>query len=314
MDTSFTTKVTIVPLQEPLGYDQQWLTLGSCFSDNIGRRLERAGFTTCMNPFGVLFNPRSISLALRRIISGKEIRADELFQQGSVWNHFAFSNLHSSYTPESTLEGMNRSINKAVDQYKHTRVLILTFGTAWVYEDNLSGEVVANCHKLPADRFRRRKLSVDEIVADYTALFQELPTDMRIILTVSPVRHWKDGAHENTLSKSILQLAVDELATRFSGVHYFPAYELLIDELRDYRFYNDDMIHPSDRAIDYIWQSFARFAFSETTRLISNEVENYRLMENHRSIHPDSEENLAFKRKTAQRREELLHSYPFLHL
>lgn len=314
MNPTFTTSVAIVPLQEPPGYHQQWFTLGSCFSEHMGHRLSKAGFRTCVNPLGVLFNPLSISSAIRRICINKPVTEDELFQQGSVWNHFDFSNLHSGVDKIKTLVQMNKAITESSELLLSSGVLLITFGTSWVYEHRQTGKIVANCHKLPANRFNRRRLTVDEIVDEYSLLLTSLPENLKIVFTVSPVRHWKDGAHENTLSKSVLHLAIDKLTSLFNSCTYFPAYELVLDELRDYRFFNDDMVHPSDLAIDYVWQQFVNYAFSPSTRTIIREVELFRQMQNHRSIHPESEEHKAFLRKTELQGEALQKKYPFLQL
>ncbi len=315
MDTSFTTKVTITPLKEPMGYPDNWLSLGSCFADNIGGKLRNAGFMTCLNPFGVLFNPISIATSLQTIMDYIPIAEDELFQLGSLWNHFQFSNLYSGVDRSATLQAMNKQLEEASSFFNTTNVLMLTFGTAWVYEYNKTGEVVSNCHKLPANAFRRRRLSVNEIVRSYTDLLQKLPERIRIIMTVSPVRHWKDGAHENTVSKSTLHLAIEELIARYpDSIVYFPAYELVIDELRDYRFYNDDLVHPTLKAVEYVWNAFKIWAFSSETRSVISKVEQFRNMENHRSIHPESTEHQEFKKKTEDIRYQLIQQYPGLKL
>ncbi len=314
MNTSFTTPVAIVPLQEPLGYHQQWFTLGSCFSEHMGRRLTNAGFDITVNPFGVLFNPLSISRSVKRLLSKTQVAEDQLFAHGSVWNHFEFSNLYSGVDKQTTLLQMNEAITKASEQFREAGVLLLTFGTSWIYELQQSGEVVANCHKLPANRFIRRRLTVAEIVTEYSQLLSDLPAGLRVVFTVSPVRHWKDGAHENTLSKSVLHLAIDELTSLFPSTGYFPAYELVLDELRDYRFFTDDMVHPSDLAVDYVWQQFVNFSFTTYTRTIIREVEHFRRMQQHRSIHPGSDEHQAFIRKTELQQEALSKRYPFLKL
>jgi hypothetical protein len=159
---------------------------------------------------------------------------------------------------------MNERISFASEFIKSTDVLLITFGTAWVFTDKESGRVVSNCHKLPAAKFNRRRLTVDEITEAYSDLLTKLKAlypNLNVVFSVSPIRHWKDGAHENTISKSTLLLAVDALQNQFGNVHYFPAYELLMDELRDYRFYASDMLHPSDVAVEYIWSKFSESVF-----------------------------------------------------
>lgn len=314
MNPTFTTPVTIAPLQEPLGYHQQWFALGSCFSEHMGRRLHHAGFRVGINPFGVLFNPLSISRSITRLLHARSVMEEELFFYGSVWNHFQFSNLHSGIDKEQTLNHMNERIANASGLLQTAGVLLLTFGTSWIYEHKETKELVANCHKLPGAQFIRRRLTVDEIVNEYAQVLPGLPKALKVIFTVSPVRHWKDGAHENTLSKSVLHLAIDELQRVFPSTGYFPAYELVIDELRDYRFFNDDMVHPSDLAVDYVWQQFINYGFTTDTRTIIREVEHFRRMEQHRSLHPDSDENQAFIRKTELQKEVLLKRYPYLKL
>jgi len=209
---------------------------------------------------------------------------------------------------------MNERIANASGLLQTAGVLLLTFGTSWIYEHKETKELVANCHKLPGAQFIRRRLTVDEIVNEYAQVLPGLPKALKVIFTVSPVRHWKDGAHENTLSKSVLHLAIDELQRVFPSTGYFPAYELVIDELRDYRFFNDDMVHPSDLAVDYVWQQFINYGFTTDTRTIIREVEHFRRMEQHRSLHPDSDENQAFIRKTELQKEVLLKRYPYLKL
>ena len=312
MEQSFTTKVTILPLQEPLGYNHNWLTLGSCFSEHIGDRLKQSGFSICQNPFGVLFNPRSISLSIRKLMSGELIKHAELFQTGSIWNHFSFSNLYSGVDTDEVINTMNQQLQQAKSHLQSTSVLMLTFGTAWIYEEKESGRVVANCHKLPAQRFNRRRLTVSEIVDDFTDLINQLPAGIKIVFTVSPVRHWKDGAYENTLSKSILHLAIDELTTLFSNSVYFPAYELVVDELRDYRFYTEDMVHPTPQAAHYIWKKFSDWCFSSDTKEVIKKTEHYHLLKNHRPIHPGSMEYFQFLQKTEDEKISLLKEYPFL--
>lgn len=312
MSISFTTPVTIDPLPEPTGYHQKWFTLGSCFSEHIGQRLRNAGFSLCTNPFGVLFNPLSISISIRNLLEKKLVVDDELFQNGSLWNHFNFSNLFSGVDKKLTLEQMNEQIVIASEQFLSTGVLLLTFGTSWIFERKDSGAVVANCHKLPGSHFNRRRLTIDEIVKDYSLLLPELPKGVKVIFTVSPVRHWKDGAHDNTLSKSVLHLAIDELQRLFPTIAYFPAYEIVMDELRDYRFFNSDMIHPSDMAVDFIWQQFTHFGFTPDTRTIISEVEQFRQMQSHRPIHPETDEHLAFINKIEFKKELLLNQYPYL--
>lgn len=314
MDGTLSTKVTIRPLTESPGYHDKWMSLGSCFSDTIGTRLQQAGFSVCRNPFGVLFNPFSISSALKRLINNRSVTADELFQYGSLWNHFQFSNLYSGINLQHTISEMNNRITAAAEFLTNTSVLMITFGTSWIYEDKLSGTVVANCHKLPGNRFIRRRLTIAEIVNDFSELMHTLPGNQCVIFTVSPVRHWKDGAHENTLSKATLHLAIDELTRQFSNAVYFPAYELVIDEFRDYRFYKEDMVHPTDVAVSLVWSRFTEFCFTTDTIEIAKKAEQYHRMDAHTSIHPETPEHQEFLVAKENYRNQLISQYPFLQL
>ncbi len=242
----FRTIVNIEPSASQIHYQDGIMTLGSCFSENIGRKLQNAYFDVDINPFGVLFNPVSVAKSIQLILDNKRFTKDDLFHQGSLYYSFAHSSLFSGNNSEEVLARINQRMEMAVGNFQKARFLLITLGTAWVYE--VEGEVVSNCHKLPSVTFQRRRLTVNEIVKDYEELIERLKTqfpELQLVFTVSPIRHWKDGAHENNLSKSILHLAVDELQQLFSYVSYFPAYEIQLDELRDYRFFSSDMFHPS---------------------------------------------------------------------
>ena len=225
------------------------LLMGSCFATNIGALLADARFRPDVNPFGVLYNPLSVSTALRELVTGRLYKEEDLFFFRECWHSPMHHGDFSSPFAEEVLQRINIRLQTAHERIHHLNCLMLTFGTAWVYEQKSTGHVVANCHKQPESVFTRRRLSVQEIVSDYTSLFSGLIArnpKLKVILTVSPIRHVRDGMHANQLSKATLLLAIDQLQTSFSGhVFYFPAYELLLDELRDYRFYADDMVHPS---------------------------------------------------------------------
>ncbi len=235
------------------------ISIGSCFSENIARRLQNFQFNPSINPTGILYNPASISCALRRIISGKEYSTDDLFNHDGVWKSF---NHHSSFNnriQEECLHTINARFHEAYIRMSPCHTLIITFGTAFVYLLTDTKEPAANCHRLPHDTFRRSLLSIEDIVKDYTELFNTLYTNfprINIIVTVSPVRHLRDNPHENQISKAHLLAALHELETNFPKLYYFPAYEIIMDELRDYRFYENDMIHPAPVAIDYIFERF----------------------------------------------------------
>jgi hypothetical protein len=235
----FRTKVHIHNKGISLSHRYKYLLLGSCFSDSIGDKLMNAGFDCVANPFGALYNPLSIMNAL-------SMRDDEFYR----WTQKSCDDLN-------------------FDQVIHTtNVFILTFGTAWVYELKETGHVVANCKKQPETLFSRRRITIDEIVEKYAQFIENavVPNHKTILFTVSPIRHKKDGLHENQLSKSILLLAIDSLCKAYpNNCYYFPSYEIMLDELRDYRFYADDMLHPSQVAVQYIWECFQQTYFSPKT-------------------------------------------------
>ena len=312
---NFRTKVNIPASDLKITYEDSIMTLGSCFTENIGRKLQQVYFETVINPFGVLYNPVSISNSIRLLLNNKLFKESDLFENRGLWQSFSHSSLFSAITPDQCLRNINESYQKAIDMLQKTDYLLITFGTAWVYEDQKSGRVVSNCHKLPAANFSRRRLTVDEIVSEYSKLINELTDklpDLKLIFSVSPIRHWKDGVHENNLSKSILLLAIEALQNQFANVDYFPAYEIQLDELRDYRFYTADMLHPSEMAIDYIWAKFCETYFSESTLKLKKELEQLSVDLAHRPLHPESEEYRLFKRTIEKKKALLIQNYPFL--
>ena len=312
---AFSTPVGIpLPAFEITYYDRIF-TLGSCFAENIGKKLQDDYFLSFINPFGVLYNPFSVSNSIRYLVSDKLFGDDDLFHLGSLWNSFAHSSIFSATSSEETLQKINSRLIAARDFLSQTKVMMITLGTAWIYEDSETGKVVANCHKLPSARFNRRRLNVGEIVGELSEVMLQLREqipDLQVIFTVSPVRHWKDGAHVNTVSKSTLHLAIDELVKKFSFTGYFPAFEIVMDELRDYRFYDTDMLHPSAQAVDYIWQRFSDLYFSEKTRKLKKELEQLRADLNHRPLHADTIEYQQFILSVEKKKNGLIENYPFL--
>ena len=253
------------------------VSIGSCFADEIAQRLTDGGFAVNQNPFGTLYNPSSIASALERTMENREIGFNDLVEHEGLWHSWHHHGKFSQRTAEETLAVCNGSIHKAHAALREAKLLIITFGTAWIYlrtrHANIEGleelEVVANCHKLPPQTFIRRRMSVEEIVALWTPLLQKLKTEYPTLLTlftVSPIRHMSDGAHGNQLSKSTLLLAVDELISRNTPrCCYFPAYEIMMDELRDYRFYAADMTHPTNVAADIVYDRFQQSTMSAAT-------------------------------------------------
>ena len=294
------TPVEIKPLEKRLTYKDSILFVGSCFADEIGRRCTERYFDTRVNPFGVLFNPCSISDCLG-LLEGYGINAEQcsFIPEDVIETSGGFCSFHhhgsmARPTAQEFLDNANKVLADASDFYYREGWVVVTLGTAFIYTDKESGNVVANCHKLPADRFERTMISADQV---YDALSQYVAArpERQWIFTVSPVRHLADGLHANTLSKATLHLGIQKLVERYPNAHYFPAYEILIDELRDYRFYADDMMHPSAQAADYIFERFMDFALAVGERPLLAEAEKVRGMMEHRILNPGTPEAARFE-------------------
>ena len=276
-----------------LGYADKILMLGSCFTENIGQKLDDANMNVVVNPTGILFNPESIAETIDKAIEGSPVCENDVFEHNGLWSNLMFHGRFSSPDKQDALQLMNEAINLAHSRLMETNVLILTFGTAYIYRNKADGRVVANCHKLPANNFERQMLNVQDITDRYTALFERLSAinqKLQIVLTVSPVRHLRDGAHDNQLSKSTLLLATDQLVQHFGNVHYFPSYEIMMDDLRDYRFYANDMVHPSDMAVDYIWQQLRENCFSKLDLALMDNLAKINAAIEHRPLNPNTDE------------------------
>lgn len=311
----FQTKVEIPVSEVKIDYEDRIMALGSCFAQNIGQKMQEVWFETDINPFGVLYNPVSILKSIELLLENKTFTESDLFENRSLWQSFSHSSLFSDTTAAKCLDKINKRYSCASNFLKRIDFLLITFGTAWVFEEKKTGKVVSNCHKLAAKHFIRRRLTVEEIVNDYSVLIlklQELFPKMKLIFSVSPIRHWKDGAHENNLSKSTLLMAIDELQQKFPQIQYFPAYEIQMDELRDYRFYAADMLHPSDVAVEYIWQRFSETYFDDLTQKMKKEMEQLFGDLSHRPLQPESEEFLLFKNNVEKRKLKIAKEYPFL--
>lgn len=248
-------------------HSDKMMLMGSCFSDNIGAKLKDAMVDVNVNPFGTIFNPLSIASGLDKIIDNATIAGSELFMSSGVWNSYDFHSRFSMANKDAALQRMNQSIADAHEHLKACEVLILTLGTAVVYRRRDTGEVVTNCHKVPQQQFTRRLATVDEITQALTQSLHrvhEFNPELKVIFTVSPIRHIADGLEMNSLSKAVLRVAVNNVTRTFKEfAGYFPAYEIVIDDLRDYRFYTADMIHPSEVAVEYIWQTFQATYFDD---------------------------------------------------
>jgi hypothetical protein len=307
------TTITVPAFPKKITYRTPVALIGSCFAANIGNAMQQAKFPTVVNPFGVLYNPQSIVQSLQRLRRGNPFTDDEPVCCNGLWTTFSHHSRWAHTDKPVFLQQANAALQQGKTMFDKAPFAVISLGTAWAYKHKATARVVSNCHKFPAGDFERVFLSAAEI----TELFaQEISTDpwRTWIFTVSPIRHWKDGAHGNQLSKATLLLAVEQLQQRFPNVLYFPAYELMMDELRDYRFYAEDMLHPSEQAVAYIWQRFAEAAFDEETTAAWHEVEKITAAQNHRPLHPHTAACLQFQTQLTEQIQSFSARYPFIKL
>jgi hypothetical protein len=281
----FRTTFPIEPSSEKITYNDRVMFIGSCFASNMGSQMETGHMPVMINPAGAVFNPVSVCNTLDTLTGRKQFFSDDLHFYNSTWLSFFHYTDFSSEDSARVLEKINASTRESSDFLGRSKFLFVTFGTARVYVLKKSGLIVSNCHKIPSSQFESKLLTVDEIVTLWTEQLDKLTLlypGLNVVFTVSPVRHWKDGAHGNQVSKSVLFLAIEKLLLHNSSPKYFPAYELLMDDLRDYRYYNDDMLHPSDQAINYIWEAFANCYLDINTLDIWKEAVKISKAYNHR--------------------------------
>jgi hypothetical protein len=272
-----------------MDYRSRPLLVGSCFAGEMGRKLAYHGFDAEVNPCGIVYNPLAAANALELLTRERRLEAGDLLRVNGKWaslyHHGSFSNADR----DACLEGINARLERAARALREADLLVMTWGTAWAYRHDARGMVVANCHKIPDAEFTRYRASVEEIAARYEEIIpaaRAVNPGLRVLLTVSPIRHWRDGAHGNQLSKATLLLAVERLRERLDGVFYFPAYEIVLDELRDYRFYAGDMLHLSGVAVDHIWASFKNACISPSCHALMRRVEALRKRLDHRPLDP----------------------------
>ncbi|MDR2621768.1 MAG: GSCFA domain-containing protein [Dysgonamonadaceae bacterium] len=267
--------------------------MGSCFTENISGKMSDAGFNIDVNPFGVVYNPLSLSLILNRLMDGEPYVESELFRDKDLFHSFAHHSRFSGTNLSETLEKINSRLEYSSAFLRKSTLLVITFGTSFVYRLQETGNVVSNCHKLPARFFIHERMGLDDIVTEWNRLIGRLKKfapGIKILFTVSPLRYLKDGFYENQLSKATLLLAIEKLIRENPGAYYFPSYEIVMDDLRDYRFYAEDLLHPSPQAIHYIWEKFSDAYFDKETQKIAREFESIARALNHKPFHPESEE------------------------
>ena len=303
----FRTPINADVSNDTLSYRQRFVTIGSCFSDAIGAKLANHKVPTMVNPFGTVYNPVSIHKLLVYAVSGAIPDEDGYLVHDGLHLHYDFHSRFAEADKESLQLRLKNLLGDMRNELNRAGVVIITYGTAFVYERKLNEALVANCHKQPMKEFSKRLLSIDEVKEsffDCQSKLLELNPRLRFILTVSPVRHSKDTFELNSVSKAILRLACHQLSAR-EGVTYFPAFEIMMDDLRDYRFYKEDMLHPTEVAEQYIWEEFARRHFDLESTTLFQKWSSIKASMEHRPFHPQSETHQQFLRKIISRLEEI---------
>ena len=306
----FHTEIKITPLKHTIRYGDSLLFLGSCFADEVGAICRGLGFDVEVNPFGVLYNPASIAQSVERMDNAKPFCLEDVIGVGEgqycTFNHnTAFWNNSEA----GLLEQVNKNLAEAHIHFEKSKWVIISLGTSWAFRNRTTGLVVSNCHKLSASQFERQFISVEQSFQYLSGMVEQHP-DKQFVFTVSPLRHLKDGLHENQLSKAALLLAVNQVCKQFGNAHYFPAYEILLDELRDYRFYKEDMVHPTEQAVRYIWERFADFVVDPKEKPAMQAAAELRQMLHHRPMFPESEAFGKFELQKEKKINELKRNCP----
>ncbi|MEO8933336.1 MAG: GSCFA domain-containing protein [Xanthomarina sp.] len=315
---------TKIPLKSQqhnqIDYHSKLLLIGSCFVENMGEKLNYFKFQTLQNPFGILFHPQAIASFITHAINGKVYTDKDVFFQNEQWHCFEAHSHLSNPNKEALLKTLNSQIQLTSEKLKSSSHIIITLGTAWIYRFLETNSAVANCHKVSQNKFLKELLSVEEVSQSLEVIVNSIKSvnqDATIVFTVSPVRHLKDGFVENTQSKAHLIAAIHQLLNQKSEIvnlqsYYFPSYELMMDELRDYRFYAEDMIHPNQTAINYIWEKFKEVWISEKASHVMEEVDAIQKGLQHKPFNPNSESHKLFLQKLQERQEKL--QTHFLHI
>ena len=330
----FRLEFTPKPFAQKINHQQQLLLIGSCFTENIGSKLKQLKFSVLENPNGILFNPISIVQSVNSYIHNRQYTDADLFYQNECWNSWQHHSRFSHPDKDICLQMINQSQQAAHSALKNAGWMLLTAGAAFVYEttamtpfQKVKGEelgeladgcnVVANCHKVPTDKFNKRLLSVEEITAAFTTMLEATIAFnplIKIIFTISPVRHLRDGFVENNRSKATLIQAMHHLVEKYPQLFYFPAYELVIDDLRDYRFYAEDMVHPNYAATNYVWEKFIATCIDAPSQQLMKEINIMNAAKNHQPFNPLSLAHKKFLEANLQKVTELKSRYPYLNL
>ncbi|WDO13166.1 GSCFA domain-containing protein [Flavobacterium sp. WW92] len=312
----FTTPIPIFKSNHPIDYHSKIVSLGSCFAVNMAEKLDYFKFQNAVNPFGILFHPLALNKIIQKAVLREQFTESAVFFHNERWHCFDVHSDLSRASKDEFLELLNSNVKLLHEAIVGCSHLIITLGTSWVYRRVENGQLVANCHKVPQKEFKKILLSVEEITQGLEEMIKSVSSinpEAKIIFTISPVRHIKDGFVENQWSKANLISAVHQVRTQQSEIaYYFPSYEIMMDELRDYRFYAEDMIHPSTTAIDYIWKRFAETWVAESAFSMMQEVERIQRGLAHRSFHPDSEQHRKFLEGLQNSIQAVQYQFPFI--
>ena len=311
----FRTRVPIKEEQPQIDYRSRVFLTGSCFAENIGKKLEFYQFQNLQNPLGILFHPFAIENLFSRLNSGFRYSEADIFYHNERWHSFEAHSALSHPNQDEFLKNLNLSLDNSLSFLKDASHVILTLGTSWYYRHLEQEKNVANCHKIPQKEFVKNLASVEELRQNLQRSvrhLRELAPKTQIILTISPVRHLKDGVIQNQRSKAHLIAAVQELVAEMQGLSYFPSYEILADELRDYRFYAEDMLHPNATAIDYVWEKFSEAWISEEARQVMRRVEKIRSGLAHRPFNENSEAHQRFLQRLQSDIDKLQKEFPHI--
>jgi len=314
---NFRTEINIEKFQQQIYHSDNILTIGSCFAENMAVYFKLSRFNVLGNPFGVLYNPISIYNSLKFVVENREFSDSDLIFNQSEWHSFYHHSDFSNHQKGKILKDINLQNENTNRFLNSANFIVITFGTSYVYEFLANGIVVSNCHKIPQKEFKYYKLNLDETqkaILNIVEMVEKFNPKIKFVLTVSPIRHWKNGAHNNQLSKANLLLAIDEVIKEKKNCIYFPSYEIIMDDLRDYRFYNSDLIHPNKIATDYIWEKFSNSVFSNECIEAMNEISKIVVARNHKIRNINSEKHQKFLQTIIAKITLLQEKYTYLNL
>lgn len=308
---------SINPLSPSIRYSDKLLLMGSCFAEEMGAQLHQHKFGAVQNPHGILYNPLSITQALQRYLDGKVYTEQDLFMHDDLWHSWDHHSRFSAATPAQALEKINAAQQEGIRMMEEADWVVITLGTAFSYQLKENGKLAGNCHKVPGNMFYKRMLTAEEIITSMDNAMHRLffrNRKVRILFTVSPVRYTRDGVVENNLSKAILLQAVHHMVNKFDRLYYFPAYELVIDDLRDYRFYKEDLVHPNAVAIQYVWEHFTKYALAPAELSLLHAVQELQQAMAHRPFNAETPQHRQFLARYAEKTRALQSAHPFIDL